>query len=205
MGGAGGGNERFRAETRSARRVCILVWSPEPAHYTLARVAPSPGEVDEANVEYYDSLRPGSESARTTAERSLRNLGLVEPCPKPINKPTQAEGWSCGLWAARFLERCVLEDRGEATSSPQATNSSRGPRAPRTPRRGRTTRRRARQSRRQAPRPSPNPLSSRLSRTSSRRLMRLKHARSACPPSSAAKGAVLALAEDTCHRRAYRG
>lgn len=65
------------------------------AHYTLFRAAPSPDEGDEANVEYYGSLRLSSESARATAKR---RGGLA--------------------WAARFLERCAREDRGEARLPP---------------------------------------------------------------------------------------
>ena len=107
----------FKTIMGSTKHVFLVLWSSPPAHFTYLYVRNVEGQP--RHIEFKDSL-PG-ESARTVATKTLRNLGLIEnheEAPAPSNKCVQADGWSCGLWACRWVERQMRENRGEARLPP---------------------------------------------------------------------------------------
>ena len=50
--------------------------------------------------------------------RNLKFIKLDEQCPMPCNRLFQVDGWSCGLWAIRWLERQLREIKGEPRMRP---------------------------------------------------------------------------------------
>ena len=61
------------------------------------------------------------ESPPIMVERIFKNLDLVDEtweCPPRSNELTQKDGWSCGLWSIRWIERSLRERRGEGRSPP---------------------------------------------------------------------------------------
>ncbi len=50
--------------------------------------------------------------------RILRNLRLIEPHEEAPLKRHQEDGLSCGLWAGRWVDRQLRENRGEAKTVP---------------------------------------------------------------------------------------
>ena len=50
--------------------------------------------------------------------RNLKFIKLDEQCPEPCNRAFQVDGWSCGLWAIRWLERQLREIKGEPRMRP---------------------------------------------------------------------------------------
>ena len=72
-------------------------------------------------VEFKDSLKVPAASAPRVVEKILKNLGLVDrdwTCPRASNLGFQRGGWECGLWAARWVERTLREQRGEGRIAP---------------------------------------------------------------------------------------
>jgi hypothetical protein len=107
----------FKAIVGSTKHVFLVLWSSPPAHFTYLYVRNVEGQP--RHIEFKDSL-PG-EAARIVATKTLRNLGLIEnhaEAPVPCNTCVQADGWSCGLWASRWVERQMRENRGEARLPP---------------------------------------------------------------------------------------
>jgi hypothetical protein len=102
---------------QTTKHLFFLLWSEPPRHYTYLYVRNREGEP--RHIEFKDSL-PG-EAARRAATNLLKNLELIGPeeqAPLPSNTTRQADGWSCGLWASRWVERQLRENRGEARSPP---------------------------------------------------------------------------------------
>ncbi len=71
------------------------------------------------HIEFKDSSH--GEVARTMSTRILRNHRLIEPHEEArlkSNEKHQEDGWSCDLWACRWVERQLPENRGEARMLP---------------------------------------------------------------------------------------
>ncbi len=110
--------DEWKARIREAEHLFIVVHSEAPSHYTFLEVHKI-GEV--IVIEHRDSLKDPSKRAHEAATRILRRLKLIgeaEECPATANEAWQVDGWSCGLWAARWCERSLRELRGEARARP---------------------------------------------------------------------------------------
>jgi hypothetical protein len=108
----GGEVATFKVIVKTTKHLLFVLWSEPPRHYTMLYVKNIEGHP--RHIEFKDSM-PG-ETARQAATRLLRNLELIEhgqECPKPCNTSKQADGWSCGLWASRWVERQLRENKGE--------------------------------------------------------------------------------------------
>ena len=102
----------FKVIVKTTKHVLFVLWSEPPRHYTTLYVRNIEGHP--RHIEFKDSM-PG-ETARQAATRLLRNLELIEhgqECPEPCSTRRQADGWSCGLWASRWVERQLRENKGE--------------------------------------------------------------------------------------------
>ena len=113
----GGEVAKFMVKVHETQHVFFVLWSEPPIHYSYLYVKNIAGQP--RHIEFKDSL-PG-EAARTVCTRTLRNLKLIEPhqeAPPLSNKSRQSDGWSCGLWASRWIERQLRENRGEARLVP---------------------------------------------------------------------------------------
>ena len=102
----------------TSEHLYIVVHSEGPSHYTLVEVHKSP----EGNrIEFRDSLPDPPAGPRAAVEKILKNLHIVDEdfeCPPRSNKLFQRDGWSCGIWACRWVERSLRELRGEGRSLP---------------------------------------------------------------------------------------
>ena len=101
-----------------ASHLLIAVHSEAPAHYTYLKVSK---RGDDKVIEYRDSLKVPSASGQQAATRILRKLAAIGPdedCPPSANTQFQVDGWSCGLWVARWIERDLRELRGEGRQPP---------------------------------------------------------------------------------------
>ena len=75
----------------------------------------------DTSIKFRDALPAPPESARQAATRILRFLGLIGPaehCPPRCNTTHQLDGWSCGLWVTRWIERSLREVLGEGRQAP---------------------------------------------------------------------------------------
>ena len=72
---------------------------------------PEPGE--NRCIEFKNSLKNGAESSRVVASMLLANLDLAEELPPASNCRFQDDGWSCGLWVLRWIERELRSIFGE--------------------------------------------------------------------------------------------
>ena len=112
--------ERRWAETiRAAKTLYIVMLSSNPNHYTYLEV--TRGEADDHKIVYKDSLAFAAESKRASAKALLEKLDLVTESfqgTTRINETFQQDEWSCGIWAARWLEQSLREARGEARQAP---------------------------------------------------------------------------------------
>ena len=109
-------NERIE----NAEHLLIVVHSENPAHYTYLKVTKQGANVA---IEYRDALKKPSGTAKQAATRILRKLHVLghdEECPAPSNKRFQVDGWSCGLWTTRWIERALREIRGEGRQTPDS-------------------------------------------------------------------------------------
>ena len=107
----------FNKMVEQAEHLLIPVHSEQPSHYTYLRVSRG----TKVNIVYKDSLKTPSENSTATASRILQKLGVIldnEECPEPTNKSHQIDGFSCGLWVVRWIERDLREIRGEARHEP---------------------------------------------------------------------------------------
>ena len=112
-------DEAFVERVRDARHLYIVVHSEQPAHYTLVEVHKD----DEGGqtIEFRDSLPDPPATPPRMVERILKNLHLVDEtwvCPPRCNSSFQIQGWECGIWAVRYLERSRRERRGEGRLPP---------------------------------------------------------------------------------------
>ena len=71
-------------------------------------------------IEFKDSLEQPAGTSQAAATRILQNLNLAEECPAPSNRAFQADGWSCGLWVIRWIERKLREINGEPRHKPMS-------------------------------------------------------------------------------------
>ena len=103
----------WNTKVAEASHLLICVHSEGPPHYTYLEVTKVQGY---KAIEYRDSMKIPSKNAREAATKILRKLGVIdagEQCPEPCNKRHQVDGWSCGLWTTRWIERALREIRGE--------------------------------------------------------------------------------------------
>ena len=113
----GGENVKFSDELLASKHVFFVVWAASPSHYTYIYTRKPEGD-EPRLVEYKDSLKPAADTSRAAATRLLRNLKLAEECPEPCNRAFQSDGWSCGLWTVRWIERQLREIAGEPRMKP---------------------------------------------------------------------------------------
>ncbi len=76
-------------------------------------------EGEPRHIEFKDSCP--NETSRLAATKLLRNLKLIGPeeqAPPPSNTSRQSDGWSCGLWSSRWVERQIRENCGEPRLPP---------------------------------------------------------------------------------------
>jgi hypothetical protein len=118
----GGEVAKFIVKVHEAKHVYIVLWSEPPRHYSYLYIK----NTEPRYIEFKDSLP--NEAARSVATRILTNLKLIavgEQAPQPSNKLRQADGWSCGLWASRWVERQLRENRQEARLVPTSFSEMR--------------------------------------------------------------------------------
>ena len=77
---------------------------------------PEPGA--QRFIEFKDSISLGAKTSRAAATRLLKNLHLAEECPDPSNIAVQVDGWSCGIWVLRWIEREIRAIMGEPRMPP---------------------------------------------------------------------------------------
>ena len=112
--------KEWNERVKNAEHLLIVVHSENPAHYTYLKVTKQ--GADNA-IEYRDALKKPSGTAKQAATRILRKLGVVGPdaeCPPPSNERFQVDGWSCGVWTTRWIERALREIRGEGRQMPDS-------------------------------------------------------------------------------------
>ena len=114
--------EGFEEMRREMHVYIVLHDEGPPRHYTLLELHGAP---EARVVEYRDSLFPPSETARASATRVLHKLGVERACPEPCNESFQEDGWSCGLWCARWIERSLRRLRGEGARQPASISAAR--------------------------------------------------------------------------------
>ena len=112
----------FEAMRRKRHVYIVLHDGGPPRHYTLLELHGAP---ESRVVEYRDSLSPPSETARASATRALHKLGVARTCPEPCNEAFQDDGWSCGVWCARWIERSLRRLRGEGARRPASISAAR--------------------------------------------------------------------------------
>ena len=104
---------------RNTKHVFFVIWSQPPRHYTFLYTSYVEGQP--RLVEYKDSLPAPSPAAHAAATKLCHNLNLIgaeELAPEASNSCKQVDGWSCGLWVCRWIERQIRENRGEARYPP---------------------------------------------------------------------------------------
>ena len=104
---------------RNTKHVFFVLWSEQPKHYAFLYTRYVEGEP--RLVEYKDSLPAPSPAAHAAATKLCHNLNLIgaeELAPEASNSCKQVDGWSCGLWVCRWIERQIRENRGEARYPP---------------------------------------------------------------------------------------
>ena len=83
---------------------------------------PEPGE--NRCMEFKNSLKNGAESSRVVASMLLANLDLAEELPPASNCRFQDDGWSCGLWVLRWIERELRSIFGEPRMPPASISDT---------------------------------------------------------------------------------
>ena len=117
-----GAQERaFVEKVKKARHLYFVVHSENPAHYTELEVHKHEGLIEMDEIIFRDSLEKPPETAARMVEQLLKNLDFVEAswqCPPRVNELFQRDGWSCGLWAIRWIERSLRDRHGEGRMPP---------------------------------------------------------------------------------------
>ncbi len=114
---AGGEVAAAEVKLQTTKHVFYVLWSDAPRHYTCLYVRSIEGEP--RHIEFKDSCP--NETARLAATKLLRNLKLIGPeeqAPPPSNTSRESNGWSCGLWSSRWVERQIRENLGEPRLPP---------------------------------------------------------------------------------------
>jgi hypothetical protein len=82
----------WRERIENAKVLLICVWSDNPMHYTYLKVTEE--EFQDVAIEYRDSLKVPSESAKEAATRIPRKLfGPEVECPPPSEQLEMPSGW----------------------------------------------------------------------------------------------------------------
>ena len=113
----GGEVATTKVSIQTTKHVFFVLWSEPPRHYTYLYVRNILFEP--RHIEFKDSCP--NEAAHQAATKVLQNLGLIgaeEQAPQPSNTSRQEDGWSCGLWASRWIERQLRENKGEPRLPP---------------------------------------------------------------------------------------
>ena len=108
---------RLKSRISSATLFSTVVWAPEHFTYLEARRSSTS---DPWKVFYQDSLPAQSAASHATAGRVARAVGIL-PVDQPLkhSRPgSQADSWSCGLWALQLMESRARIHRGEPVSPP---------------------------------------------------------------------------------------
>ena len=117
----GGEVAKFLAELEKYKHIFVVVQSDFPSHYTMLHIERM--ESHEVRIVFKDSLKPPPPpTARAAATRFLRGAKLIKApaeAPEPSNETFQVDGWSCGIWATRSIERSLREHRGERRQPPR--------------------------------------------------------------------------------------
>ncbi len=114
---AGGEVAAAEVKLQTTKHVFYVLWSEAPRHCSCLYVRSIEGEP--RHIEFKDSCP--NETARLAATKLLRNLKLIGPeeqAPPPSNTSRQSDGWSCGLWSSRWVERQIRENLGEPRLPP---------------------------------------------------------------------------------------
>ena len=113
----GGENDKFAEDLLAIKHIFFVIWSENPSHFTYIYTRKPEGD-EPRLIEFKDSLKLPPETSRKAATSLLRNLKLAEKCPEPCNRMFQTDGWSCGLWTVRWIERQLREIAGEPRMKP---------------------------------------------------------------------------------------
>jgi hypothetical protein len=119
-GDHGGEMEKFLDELEKFKHIYVVVQSDFPSHYTMLHIERM--ENDEVRIEFKDSLKSNPPTARAAATRFLRGANLIKApaeAPESSSEAFQNDGWSCGLWATRSIERSLREHLGERRQPPR--------------------------------------------------------------------------------------
>ncbi len=122
----GGEVAKFLAEIAEAQHIFVVIHSESPSHFTFLHIErmedhETPEPRPEFRIEFKDSLKSAPATARAAATRFLRGANLIKTpaeAPEPSNVMFQDDGWSCGLWATRWIERSLRERRAERRMPP---------------------------------------------------------------------------------------
>jgi hypothetical protein len=115
----GGEVATFLVSLAEHQHIYVVLQSEGPSHYTLLHIERMEGH--EVRIEFRDSLKSNPATARAAATRFLRGANFIKApaeAPEAINETHQTDGWSCGLWATRWIERSLREHRGERRQPP---------------------------------------------------------------------------------------
>ena len=110
--------QHWKEKLEAAEHIFVAVHSEHPSHYAYLEIHKnSSGNI----IEFRDALQNASQSARDAATRILHRLEVIgkeDECPPRCNQAFQQDGWSCGLWVARWFERSLRELAGQARIVP---------------------------------------------------------------------------------------
>ena len=112
---------QLQAEMDNFLSVGVFVWAQDPRHYTLLlaqrpQLQTPEGAMHPWHLRFLDPLQPPAATSHAAAQLIARRLGLLaadQQLQPPQNRRFQADGWSCGVWVARFWEDHLRERRGE--------------------------------------------------------------------------------------------
>ena len=112
---------QLQAEMDNFLSVGVFVWAQDPRHYTLLlaqrpQLQTPEGAMHPWQLRFLDPLQPPAQTSHAAAQLIARRLGLLaadQQLQPPQNRRFQADGWSCGVWVARFWEDHLRERRGE--------------------------------------------------------------------------------------------
>ena len=109
----------FQADSKSL--LLVPIHSAGPNHWSLLalrKTGKTGSSTDEAEIQYFDSLKVQAETAKEAASKVLQTCFQAEKqLPAPINRFHQADGFSCGLWCLQYMERQVREFLGCSQST----------------------------------------------------------------------------------------
>ena len=113
----GGEAEKYKRGLLAKAHIFIAVHSQgPPRHYTYLHISKQSKMPPVWACTYKDSLNTASPENFKVAQTILKNLGLQELAENLVvaNKDFQRDGWSCGLWTLKWIERELRRIGGEA-------------------------------------------------------------------------------------------